>query len=57
MWDFTTRLFALLDKAYLSIARDDVSLWKPEVKGQFSAKSFFKDMNVSSTSVQGWKSF
>ena len=25
-----TRMLALLDKAYLSIARDDIRLWKPE---------------------------
>ena len=54
--DFT-RLLRMLEMAYLSIARYGVGLWKSEVKGQFSAKSFFKDMNVSSNSVQGWKSF
>ena len=48
--DFT-RLLALLDKAYLSIARDVVRLWKPEAKGSFRRSLFFKDMNVSSTGL------
>ena len=46
----------MLEEAYLSIARSDVRLPKPYVKGDFSMKSFFKDMNVSSNSAQGWKS-
>lgn len=44
-------------KAYLSVGRGDTRLWKPDVKGKFSVKSFFKDLNVTFNREEDWKSF
>ena len=46
----------MLDKIYLSIGRADERLWTPNVKGQFSVKSFYNVMSVSGR-VEIWKSF
>lgn len=46
-----------IPKAYLKVGRGDTRLWKPDVKGKFSVKSFFKDLNVTFNREEDWKSF
>ena len=43
----------MLDKIYLSIGRADGRLWKLNVKGQFSVKSFYNVFSVSPERVEG----
>ena len=55
VWDFSfrrnltdieiadfVRLLGFLDKYYFSSGKSDVRLWKPDVRGLFSVKSFYK---------------
>lgn len=41
--DFMRLLGMLLDKSFLLVGKGDSRIWKPDVKGNFSMRSFLKD--------------
>lgn len=51
------RLLEMLEKVYVSMDKSDVRLWKPDVEGQFSVKSFYNALVDTNLRVEGWKSF
>lgn len=54
--DFSS-LLGMLHKAYVSLRRGNFRLWKLDVKGKFSIKSFFAVLLNRSIRVEGWQSF
>ena len=55
-FDFAV-LMGMLTKIYLSVDKTDDRLWKPDVKGQFSVKSFYNVSNDMLGPMDGWNSF
>eukprot|EP00268_Persea_americana_P053131 TRINITY_DN5994_c5_g1_i2.p1 TRINITY_DN5994_c5_g1~~TRINITY_DN5994_c5_g1_i2.p1 ORF type:complete len:134 (-),score=24.75 TRINITY_DN5994_c5_g1_i2:1010-1411(-) len=47
----------MLEKVYVSMDKSDVRLWKADVEGQFSVKSFYNALVDTNPRVEGWKSF
>lgn len=50
-------LLGILDKVYLSDGGTDEKLWKPDVKGQLSFKSFYNVLYDIFGQVGGWQFF
>lgn len=46
----------MLDKVYLSVGRGDKRVWNPDVKDNFSVKSFFNNLTENLDRVAGWHS-
>ena len=47
----------MLDKFYLYVGRGDNRVWRPDVKGNFSVKSFFNSLIENSDRLIGSHSF
>ena len=56
IFDFTSML-GMVDKIFLSVGRGDKRVWKPDVKGNFSVKSFFDSLTENPDRAVGWYSF
>ena len=55
--DDFVRLLGCLDRYYLSGGKSDVGLWKPDIRGHFSVKSFYKVLSASDVRMEGWHNF
>ena len=48
------RLLAMLENVYFSHGRGDIRIWKPDIRGMFSMKSFVKNLTVNSDRMEVW---
>eukprot|EP00268_Persea_americana_P065683 TRINITY_DN8817_c0_g1_i1.p1 TRINITY_DN8817_c0_g1~~TRINITY_DN8817_c0_g1_i1.p1 ORF type:complete len:107 (+),score=13.61 TRINITY_DN8817_c0_g1_i1:929-1249(+) len=47
----------MLEKVYVATNKSDVTVWKPDVRGQFSVTFFYNALVDTNPKVDGWKSF
>ena len=52
-YDFD-RLLTMLENVYFSRGRGDIRIWKPDIRGMFSMKSFVKNLTVNSDRMEVW---